>query len=131
MRPLWVGIVFGMALSGSVLANPCRGVNRHLSAHRALILNPIVAKQLGIPKAAVLQSFRLNAWNILYVETYQSDEAYLFFPSSPLSTRYVTVWGGDAMSSEEDDIRSWTIKNAPGIPDRLARCFAWHVTKDR
>jgi hypothetical protein len=29
---------------------------------------------------------------------------------------------------EEQEIRAWTLKNAPGIPRRLASCFTWHAT---
>jgi hypothetical protein len=38
---------------------------------------------------------------------------------------------GAATKFEEASIRNWAEKNAPGIPKRLARCFAWYVTKDR
>ena len=32
---------------------------------------------------------------------------------------------------EEQEIKAWTIKNAAGISEKLAGCFAWHVTKER
>jgi len=34
-------------------------------------------------------------------------------------------------SDEEQEIRACTLKNAPGLPRRLASCFARHVTKSK
>jgi hypothetical protein len=66
-----------------------------------------------------------------YTWTHESDYQFLFFSGDPLSSHSVTAWGGAAAENEEQEIKDWTIKNAPGIPDHLASCFAWHVTKDR
>ena len=86
---------------------------------------------MGMPSVDVLQSFRLGSWDIIYVDTHQTDEAFLFYPQDPSLGRYVTLWAGAAMHDEEREIRSWVLKNAPGIPGKLAACFAWHVTKHR
>jgi hypothetical protein len=32
---------------------------------------------------------------------------------------------------EEQSIRAWTLRNAHGIPPKLASCFAWYVTHGR
>ena len=58
-------------------------------------------------------------------------ERALFFHGDPLSTRFVTLWAGAARSQEEVAIKAWVIKNASGIPESLATCFAWYVTKVR
>jgi hypothetical protein len=106
-------------------------VDRTLSNGRKDILAPAIAKQLDATKIDVRESLQFGGWSIIYVDTHNSDDAYLFFASNPLASRPVTMWGGAAARDEERDIRIWTIKNAPGIPPKLANCFAWHVTKDR
>ena len=73
----------------------------------------------------------MEEWSIIYVDTHESDEAYVFYAHDPLRSRYVTLWSGAARMDEEQEIKVWTIKNAPGIPQKLAGCFAWHVTKNR
>jgi len=42
----------------------------------------------------------------------------------------VTLWSGVALKKEERDVGDWVLKNAPGIPRKLASCFAWHVTTE-
>ena len=107
----------------------CDGINRDLTSHRKTALAPEVAKQLKIKSVEVLQSFRFGTWQIIYVETPDSDPPFLFYPGDPLQTRYVTMWSGSARTDEEQEIKAWTLKHAPGIPRKLASCFAWHVTK--
>jgi hypothetical protein len=112
-------------------ASPCDGVSRELSNSRKASLAPVIAKQLGVSAVDVLQSFQLDTWDIVSVDTHQSDEVFLFYAHDPAGSRYVTMWSGGAMSDEEKSIKSWVVNNAPGIPEKLASCFAWHVTKDR
>ena len=111
-------------------ASPCNGVDRKLTPERSAALAPIIARQLGVKKVRVTQSFRTNRWSIYYVETYETDDGYVFYRHDPSKSRYVTVWGGAATSDEQQSIKDWVLKNAPGIPDRLASCFAWHVTNE-
>ena len=111
--------------------SPCDTVSRDLPSERKAVLAPEIAKQLNVKSVDVLQSFKLGSWQIIYVNTHESDELFLFYSGDPLKTRYVTMWSGAARMDEEQEIRAWTLKNAPGIPRRLASCFAWHVTKSR
>ncbi len=92
---------------------------------------PAIAKQLHVKSVDVLQSFQEGIWSIFFVDSHESDNAYVFYAHDPLKSRYITLWGGVATSDEEKAIKAWTLKNAPGIPQRLATCFAWHVTKER
>jgi hypothetical protein len=110
---------------------PCTGIDRALPAAQLPALDREVATQMGVQKAEILESFRLGSWRILYVETYVADEAFLFYPRDPSVAKYVTLWAGAAMPTEEASINDWTLKNATGIPKALAACFAWHVTQDR
>lgn len=131
MRRYVFSVLLLTALSACASEPPCAGVSRSLPDARKEALAPEIAKQLGVSKVDVLQSFGFKEWNIIYVNTHQSDEAFLFYGRDPLASRYVTLWSGGATQDEEESIRSWAVKNAPGIPAQLARCFAWHVTKAR
>ena len=112
-------------------ASPCAGVDRGLASQRKVALARKIAKQLQVKTVDVLQSFRTEGLSIIYVDAHESDETYLFYDHDPLRSRYVTLWSGAAMTDEEQEIEAWTIKNAAGIPQKLAGCFAWHVTKNR
>jgi len=123
-----------LGLLGTTLAwaaTPCEGVDRSLPNDRKAALAPAIAKQLHSKRVDVLQSFRDGNWQIIYVDTHDSDNGFLFYSHDPMRNHYVTVWGGVALGDEETEIRTWTLKNAPGIPLKLAKCFAWHVTNDR
>jgi len=122
---------FVMATFGACAASPCDGVDRSLTTERSVALAPEIAEQEHVPMVDVLQSFRFRGWSIIYVNTYQSDETFLFYAHDPLSSHYITEWSGGARLDEEQTIRKWVRENAPGIPSKLAGCFAWHVTKDR
>ena len=123
--------VFIAAASSAWAASPCEGVNRSLTDERKAALAPEIAKQLGYKSVDVLQSFQTGTWSIIYVDTHESDETFLFYAHDPVKSRYITEWSGAAAIFEEHAIKRWTLKNAPGIPISLASCFAWHVTKDR
>ena len=126
-------VLCGCGTSRLSKTNPysCQGIDRMLSGERKAALAPRVAKQLqaqlpGLSAVDVLQSFRQGDWTVLYVDTHESDEAFLFYSADPLSHRYITLWSGGAAKGEEADIMQWTAAHAPGIPRRLAACFA-HV----
>lgn len=125
------GLAFTLAAAPIHSENPCSGVDRKLTPERSRSLAPVVAKQLNVKRAQILNSFRFGRWSILYAATFESDEVYAFYSGAPQSNKYVTLWGGVAFKDEEEEIRNWTLKNAPGIPITLANCFAWHVTKER
>ncbi len=120
-----------IAISSVAFASPCDGVDRQIDKERKVLLEPVIAKQLQVSKADVLQSYRMDNWSIIYVDTHEADEAFLFYAGDPLSNHFITLWSGGASSTEEQEIKKWVIKNATGIPIGLANCFAWHVTKDR
>lgn len=123
-------LMFSTAIRSVRAQNACSGVDRTLSSERAKLLGPFIAKQLDAKKAEISQSLRFGGWTILYVSTGEADDAYVFYSGDPTRNRFVTLWGGVALESEEGEIRTWTLKNAPGIPLTLAKCFAWHVTKE-
>ena len=122
-------VAFVVVAFGARAASPC--VDRSLTTERHAALAPAIAKQMHVPIVDVLKSFRFGGWSIIYVATHQADEAFLFYAHDPLRSHYVTLWSGRARLDEGQVIRKWVEKNAPGIPSKLAGCFAWHVTKDR
>ena len=127
---------FQLARQYATKPMPCDGINQSITEQRKAELAPKLAKQLsarGIvtKNVDVLASYRYDGWSILYVDTNVSDEAFLFYRRDPLKGKYITLWSGAAMRSEQDEMQAWTLKNAQGIPPRLAGCFAWYVTNGR
>lgn len=119
------------AASISRAPTPCDGVDRTLSDADRHDWPAPIAQQLGVAKVDVLQSFAFGGWVVVYVDTHQSDQAFLFYAGDPRTHRYVTLWAGAAMADEEQQIVTWAMHDAPAIPARLAQCFAWHVTQHR
>jgi hypothetical protein len=127
-----VPIILLLSTISVARATPCDGIDRGLTAERSAALARAIAEELHTKTVDVLQSYSNDSWSILYIDTHEADRAFLFFSGNPLKDHhYVTLWSGAARQDEEQDIMSWALKNAPGIPPPLARCFAWHVTKDR
>ncbi|MDD5334069.1 MAG: hypothetical protein PHS32_10000 [Rhodoferax sp.] len=115
-----------------VRLSPCDGVNRSLSAARKLQLGQAIARQQKLKKVDIYQSFSEAGWSIIYVGTHVSDNGYFFYSGDPLAAAHpVNVWGGAAMVFETTEIAQWVSSNVKGIPARLAKCFAWHVTLNR
>jgi len=112
-----------------VEASPCSGINRSIDASRKAELAGPIAAQLKTDHVTVLSSMGFKDWSIIYVETPGSDPPFLFFKGNPDKTHYMTLWSGAATIYEEQAIKQWTLENAPGIPERLAVCFAWSVTQ--
>ncbi|WP_243311782.1 hypothetical protein [Fundidesulfovibrio agrisoli] len=115
----------------AALAAPCDGIIREIDNELKTKLPPIIKKQLNAPSIKILQYFYFGDWSIVYVETQISDNPFLFYSGNPLQSDFVTIWSGAATIYEEDEIKRWVLENAPGIPESLADCFAWHVTKAR
>ncbi|HBG05392.1 MAG TPA: hypothetical protein DDY22_07530 [Geobacter sp.] len=113
-------------------AAPCEGIERDVTIKGKANLANAIKKQLRLKTVDVLQTFRSEGWTIVYVDTKVSDEPYLFYSGDPvLARKPVTQWSGAAMIFETSEVERWVLDNAPGIPKRLAACFAWHVTLNR
>lgn len=139
-----LALILAALVALPALASPCAGVDRALPAARKAAFAPAVAahlnRQLGpqvnqtivIAPDDILQLFRLGRWHILYVNNHVSDEPFLFYRDAPQrSPAYALAWAGAATRDEGPAIEKWVRAEAPGIPRRLAACFAWHVTQDR
>lgn len=128
-------LIIAMPLSFATLnvwaKSPCDGVDRHLNSSEASQLSIEVGHQLNTANVEILQSFKSHDWTILYIDSHEADPAFLFYSGNPLSQRFITLWSGGARTDEEQIIHAWLKDNVKDIPNDLARCFAWHVTKDR
>jgi hypothetical protein len=124
-------LILSWILASSALGAPCSYVDHSLNKKTKLALAPAIATQLDVEKVDVLQSYRLGGWSIIYVDAHKGDEVFLFYAKNPLTDKYITMWSGAATRDEEKAIKDWTLKNAPGIPNQLASCFAWQVTVAR
>ena len=109
-------LVMGVAAQTAWSASPCDNVDRSLTDKSKAALAPVIARQLRAKKVDVLQAFRFGGWTIIYVDSHNSDPPYLFYSHDPLHEHYVTLWSGAAAFFEEQEIKDWTRKNAPGIP---------------
>ncbi len=118
-------------LSTNAIATPCDKIDHRLNEQRKVELGTVISQQLQVTNIDVLQSFKLDAWSIILVDTHESDEAFLFYSGDPKTNHYITLWSGSAKIDEEQNINNWLITNAHDIPVDLANCFAWYVTKGR
>jgi len=131
VKTVCIALAFcGISIFGfSANASPCDGIDdRPISAERKAVLTPVIADQLNSKNVKILRLFSADDWNIIYVETPDSDPPFVFFKGSPIDSRYITLWSGGATIFDEQNINEWVLKNAPGIPRHLAACFAWYVT---
>jgi len=106
---------FVVVTFGAWAASPCSGVDHSLTTKRSVALAPEIAKQLHVPIVDVLQSFRFGGWSIIYVNTHQSDEVFLFYAHDPLRDHYVTLWSGAARIDEGQWIKEWVGKMPMGF----------------
>jgi len=119
------------AISSAAHATPCGGIDRSLGPARRTELETRLARELHVKKADIVQSFKKETWSILYVRTPAADETFLFYNHNPSYTQHIAQWSGAAKPEEENAIKAWTLGHAAGIPESLADCFAWHVTRER
>lgn len=113
-------------------AAPCARVDRGLTDRRRVQLEAAIAKEQKRNKVKVFESFKSGQWLVLFTDASDGDSPYLFYAADPADgSRPVTVWSGGATIFETSEVAQWVKDNAPGIPVRLANCFAWHVTLDR
>ncbi|MDD5585650.1 MAG: hypothetical protein PHY92_01670 [Alphaproteobacteria bacterium] len=116
-------------------ASPCRGMIQKLNEkHKADLQSAFVKQlnasnpQLNVKSTKVIRAFASGSWSLFYVQTYVSDDIFLFYAGDPLTNRFVTKWSGWVEKDQETEIKNDILKDAPGIPPQLASCFAWYVT---
>ena len=82
----------GSTLSTDTGGSPRNSIDRRLSDARKAVPAPAPAKQLHVATVDVLQSFTASPRSILYVDTHESDEYFLFFCGDLVSGRSITGW---------------------------------------
>ncbi|MCL2344967.1 MAG: hypothetical protein FWC58_03825 [Desulfobulbus sp.] len=108
---------------------PCAGVDRGLTTRRKAQLEAAIARQQKLEKVTVYKSFKRDGWSIVFSDASVGDSPYFFYSTDPVKgAKPLAVWSGAATILETSEIADWVKINAPGIPERLADCFAWHVT---
>lgn len=112
-----------------VNASPCTGVGNTVPAGYRAKLAAALAEKGSAGPARILGLLRYGGWLIVLTESNDSDDPYRFYSGDPVrGAKPVTRWSGGAAIFETGDIDRWVKKSAPGIPPRLADCFAWTVT---
>ncbi|EAU3900493.1 hypothetical protein D9802_24100 [Salmonella enterica] len=98
-----------------------------LSAAQRDSLQNNIKRQLKTERLNILEFFKEQNSSIVYIETYDADEAFVFYSGDEFKDDFITIWSGAAEISEEKNIEKWVKDHVPYIPDRLARCFAWYT----
>lgn len=112
-----------------VNATPCAGVDRGLTAKQQAQLEVALAKQQKLTKVSVFASFKRDGWFIVFSDASVGDSSYFFYSKNPIKgAKPLAAWSGAATIFETSEVAEWVKLNASGIPERLANCFAWHVT---
>lgn len=118
------------------VARNCDSVSRELKDAEKTAVAPILVDQLkkempNVKDIEVLKKFKFKKWIIYKVNSKVSDEPFMFYNGEPSAATYVGDWSGVARIQDTNEIFDWTTENMKGIPKELAKCFAWHVTKER
>ena len=128
MRRALLCALAALAATRAHASAPCEGVARG-RGEEALSIR--IDAQLHDPKARALQTFAYDDWKIVQVALGNSAEVFVFYSADPLSSDTVAVWREAKDLDGVSQAKEWTVENAPGIPNQLARCFAVHVTAVR
>jgi hypothetical protein len=112
-------------------ASPCYKAKLALTPRQSVNFSTAAAGQLESASARILRSYRVGNWYLFYIDTQVADEAFVFYRGEPSSHRYIALWSGGAASSKQSELRTWARTNAPGIPETLARCFAFSAVERR
>lgn len=106
---------------------PCVNINNKLNATQKEVLQNNLKRQLKAERVNVLKLFKVQNSSVGYIETYDADEAFVFYVGDEYKSNFIIMWSGAAEISEEKNIEKWAKDNVPGIPARLAQCFAWYA----
>jgi hypothetical protein len=116
-------------------AAPCQGMEKKLTAKEKAELGRAIARQysaaekMEVPSAEVMCVFASGDWSIIRALPYAAEPLYFFYRGNPLTNSYVTSWYGIVMPEDEPEVKKWALENVPGIPPKLAACFARYVTQ--
>ena len=112
-------------------ASPCDRVAKALTPARRANLSTAVAGQLQTASAKVLRAYGLGNWYLLSVDAQGGGDAFLIYRGDPLTQQYIASWSNEGGKSGQSELRNWARMNARGIPETLAKCFAWSAASGR
>jgi hypothetical protein len=131
IKNIAVSLVMLTCMACYANASPCDRMKVALAPKQNAELSAAIAGQMGSPSAKILHTYRLGNWYMYNVTTPLADGNLVFFRGDPATHRYVTVWSGAGTRTPQSELRSWARSNAPGIPEALAKCFAFTATGQR
>ena len=124
-------LVAAPVAAAASLNTPCSSVEHVLTNGHKAKLETVIARQLNVPNVEIIRYFGFAHWSVVYIDSRDADETFLFYDAANVRRRYINTWSGATGYDEERDMLDWTLKNVPKIPMHLAECFSWYVTKGR
>jgi phosphate transport system substrate-binding protein len=115
----------------SANASSCDSVARTLSSTQKAALAATVAEQLQTASAKILHAYHVGNWSLYSVDTPGTGESFLFYRGDPSSKQYVALWTRSGTKATQSELRTWARMNVPGVPESLAKCFAWSGSAGR
>jgi hypothetical protein len=80
---------------------------------------------MNAPSAKIVRGYHLGNWYLFNVDTPIASDNLALYRGDPATHRYVAVWNGAGGRTTQAELRTWARSNAPGIPEALAKCFAF------
>jgi hypothetical protein len=116
----------------TISTKECDGVNKvdikPLEKYEKYYVKHLKKEMSDVQKVKVLEAYEYEGWRIIYVDTFVSDEPYLFYKGMPSDGPFLTFWSGAATYFETEETDAYIQKEAKGIPAKLSKCFAHMVT---
>jgi hypothetical protein len=105
-------------------ATPCDRIKVALPPGQISGYSSSIASQLNAPSAKIVHSYHLGNWYLFDVNTPIASDNLTLYRGDPATHRYIAVWNGGGRITQAE-LRTWARSNAPGIPEALAKCFAF------
>jgi hypothetical protein len=106
-------------------ATPCDRLKVALPPSQSANFSSSIASQMNAPSAKIVRGYHLGNWYLFNVDTPIASDNLALYRGDPATHRYVAVWNGAGGRTTQAELRTWARSNAPGIPEALAKCFAF------
>ena len=123
------GLVVAFAPRGAS-ASPCDGVDRSMSPMEKASIVRAVSRDRNSNEVTIDPPLHWKSWWVVLGDGGTFDADYFFYHGDPSTTKLLGAIDTFYRPDEESWLLNWTRSHIPGIPPNLARCFAWHATKD-
>lgn len=113
-------------------ANSCDGI-----WHKSLTQAFALETQKKLPPGSVdrtaiehpYEHMAVGNWHIIWLSFDHLEPGAHILHVRGKTVKFIDGWGGAAGCDEEGEIEQWALDRAPHFPKKLARCFAWYVTR--